>query len=115
MLDLLERAGKLTGAARARSLVGSSGFLAHHVGVQRAWTFFRKMKFPGILWPLVHHDIDHLRNHVAGTLDDDGVPDPDIAAVGQLLAVAPYALDVVFVVQRDILHDDAADADRLQL
>ena len=61
------------------------------------------------------HDVDHLRNHVAGALDDDGVADPDVAALAQLLAVAADALDVVLVVQRDVLHDDAADADRLEL
>src|SRR5207245_11377510 len=39
----------------------------------------------------------------------------DVAAVAQLFAVAADALDVVLVVQRDVLHDDAADADRLEL
>ncbi len=55
-----------------------------------------------------------MRNHVAGPLDHHGIADPDIAAVAQLLAVAADALDVVLIVQRDVLHDDAADADRLQ-
>ena len=35
--------------------------------------------------------------------------------VAQLLALAADAFDVVLVVQRDVLHDDAADADRLKL
>ena len=61
------------------------------------------------------HHVDHLRDDVAGALDDDGVADADIAAVAQRLAVAADALDVVLVVQRDVLHDDAADADRLEL
>ena len=46
---------------------------------------------------------------------DDGVADPDIAALAQWLAVAADALDVVLVVQRGVLHDDAADRDRLEL
>src|SRR5205823_56097 len=65
--------------------------------------------------PLVDNDIDHLRNDVAGALDHDGVADPDIAALAQLLAVAADTPDVILIVQRDVLHDDAADADRLQL
>ena len=46
------------------------------------------MIFPGVRRPLVDHDIDDLRNDVAGALDHDGVADPDIAALAQLLAVA---------------------------
>jgi len=69
----------------------------------------------GGLRPLVEHHVDHLRNDVAGALDDDGVADPDIAALAQLLAVAADTPDVILVVQRDVLHDDAADANRLQL
>src|ERR1019366_3949733 len=36
-------------------------------------------------------------------------------SIAQWLAVAADALDVVLVVQGDVLHDDAADADRLEL
>ena len=115
MLDLLVGTGELAGAAGARALLAGRGLLAHDVGVQRARTFLRKVIGLRVLRPLVDHDIDDLRNHVAGALDDDGVADPDIAALAQLLAVAADALDVVLVVQRDVLHDDAADADRLEL
>ena len=115
MLDLLVRTGELAGAAGAGALLAGRGFLAHHVGVQRARTFLRKMKYLRVPRPLVEHDVDHLRDHVAGALDDDGIADPDIAALAQLLAVAADALDVVLIVQRDVLHDDAADADRLKL
>src|SRR5580692_1060496 len=83
--------------------------------MQRARAFLWKVKFFRTFWPLVDHDIDHLRNHVAGALDDDGVADPDVAALADLFAVAADALDVVLVVQRDVLHDDAADTDRLEL
>src|SRR5213078_771283 len=75
----------------------------------------RKLIGPRILRPLVEHYVHHLRNDVAGALDDDGVADPDIAALAQLLAMAADAPDVILIVQRDVLHDDAADADRLQL
>ena len=45
------------------------------------------MKLFRALRPLVDHDIDHLRDHVAGALDHDGIADPDIAAFAQLLAL----------------------------
>ena len=115
VLDLLERTGELAGAAGARALLAGRGLLAHHVGMQRARAFLRKVKFLGALRPLVDDDVDHLRDDVAGALDHDGVADPDVAALAQLLAVAADALDVILIVQRDVLHDDAADADRLEL
>src|ERR1700738_4945519 len=115
MLDLLVGTGELAGAAGAGALLAGGGCLAHHLGVQRARTLPRKTVRPGVLRPLVEHDVDHLRNHVAGALHDHGIADPDVAALAQLLAVAADALDVVLVVQRDVLHDDAADADRLEL
>src|SRR3977135_3110701 len=83
--------------------------------MKRARTFLRKAIRPGIAGPLVEHHVYHLRNDVAGALDNDGIADPDIAALAQLLAVTADALDVILVVQRDVLHDDAADADRLKL
>src|SRR5713226_4625201 len=83
--------------------------------MKRARTFLREMIGPGALRTLVEHHVHHLRDDVAGALDDDRVADPDIAAVAQLFAVAADSLDVILVVQRDVLHDDAADADRLEL
>src|SRR5262249_15322448 len=62
---------------------------------------------------LIRDNIDNLRDNIAGTLHHHGVADADVAAVAQLFT--SYAPDVVLVVQRDVLHDDAADADRLQL
>src|SRR5713101_7172705 len=114
MLDLLVGTGELAGAAGASALLTGCGFLAHHVGVQRARTFRRKVI---LLLPtrLVRYYVHYLRNDVAGALDDDGVADPDIAALAQLLAMAADSPDVILIVQRDVLHDDAADADRLQL
>src|SRR5689334_23153910 len=115
MFDLLERTGELARAAGARALFAGRRLLAHDVGVQRAWALLRKLEFLRALRPLVDHDIDHLRDHVAGALDHDGVADPDVAPLAQHLALVADALDIVLIVQRDVLHDDAADADRLEL
>src|SRR5438552_3600648 len=114
MLDLLERTGELAGAAGARAFLAGCRFLAHDVGVQRARAFLREVKLLGALRPLVDHDIDDLRNHVAGALDHDGIADPDFAPLTQHFALVADALDVVLIVQRDVLHDHAADAHRLQ-
>ena len=43
VLDLLERTGELAGAAGARALLAGRGFLAHHLGVQRARAFLREI------------------------------------------------------------------------
>ena len=61
------------------------------------------------------HDVHDLWNDVAGALDDDGVANADITAVTQLLAISAETLNVVLVVQRDVLHDHTANADRLEL
>src|SRR6266446_2489731 len=115
MLDLLVGAGELAGAAGASALLACRGLLAHHLGMKRTRASLRKLIRPGIPRPLVEHHVHHLRNDVAGALDDDGVADPDIAALAQLLAMAADSPDVVLIVQRDVLHDDAADADRFEL
>src|SRR5467141_2851508 len=114
MLDLLVGTGELAGAAGARALLAGRGLLAHHLGMQRARTFRRKVI---LLFPtrLVRYYVNNLRNDVAGALDDHGVADPDIAALAQFFAMAADAPDVILVVQRDVLHDDAADADRFEL
>ena len=53
---------------------------------------------------LVEHDLDHLRDDVAGALDRHRVADPHVEP-----------LDLVLVVQRRVLHHHAADRDRLEL
>src|ERR1700756_280625 len=115
MLDLLIGTGELAGAARARALFAGCGFLAHDVGVQRTRALLRELKLFCALRSLVDDDVDDLRDHVAGALDHHGVADPDIAPLAQHLALVADALDVVLIVQRHVLHDDAADADRLEL
>src|SRR6202790_1797828 len=115
VLDLLVGAGEFAAAAGARALLPGRGLLAHHPAAQRTRTFLRELIGPGVLGALVEHHIHHLRDDIAGALDDDGIADPYIAALAQLLAVAADAPDVILVMQRDVLHDDAADADRLEL
>src|SRR5712671_6861738 len=115
MLDLLVGTGELAGAAGAGALLAGRGLLAHHLGMQRARASLRKLIRPSIPRPLLEHHVDDLRNHVAGALDDDGVADPDVAALAQFFAMAADAPDVILIVQRDVLHDDAADADRFEL
>ena len=61
---------------------------------------------------LLEDDVDDLRDHVAGALDDDGVADADVLAVADRLTVIADAGDVVLVVQRRVLHHDAADCHR---
>src|SRR5262245_15874995 len=113
VLDLLVRTGKFACAACARALLAGRGFLADYLCFERTWAPGREMVF--FFSPrLVRNDIDDLGNNIAGTLDHDRVADADVAAVAQLFTAAAYAPYVVLVVQRDILHDDAANADRLQ-
>ena len=57
----------------------------------------------------------HLRDHIAGALDGDGVANADIGAVAQRLALRADALNEVLVVQGRVLHHHAADGDWLEL
>jgi hypothetical protein len=78
-------------------------------------SIFWKMIWPGFFWTPVQHHVDHLRDDVAGALDDDRIADADIAALAQLLAVTADALYIILVVQGGVLHDHPADADGLKL
>src|ERR1019366_4129155 len=115
VLDLLIGAGELAGAARARALLAGGGFLAHHFCMQVAGTFRRERIGLGVFLPFFDYHVDDLGDDIAGALDDDGIADADVASIAQWLPVAADALDVVLVVQGDVLHDDAADADRIEL
>ena len=114
MLNLLIRTGELASTAGARALLAGRGLLAHDVRMEVTRTLLRKMIGLGVLRTLVDDDVHDLRNDVAGTLNDYGVADADIAAVPQWLAVATNALDVVFIVQRDVLHDHTAHPDGIE-
>ena len=103
MLGALERAGELAGAVGARALLAAGDDLAHHVGLQRARTFFRESIGLGAAAACPGRP-DHLRDHVAGALDRHGVADPHTEP-----------LDLILVVQGRVLHDHAADRDRLEL
>src|SRR5580692_252103 len=104
VLDRLKGTGELAGATGARALGAAGDDLAHHVGVQRARAYSRKLIRLGAARALVEDDAEHLRDDVAGALDGHGVADADIEP-----------LDLFFVVQGRILHHDAADHDRLEL
>ena len=78
---------------RARdALLARRRLLAHHVGVQRARALLREVKLLRALRPLVEHDVDHLRDDVAGALDHDGVADPDVAALAHTSPLLPMPL-----------------------
>src|SRR6185437_6894144 len=102
-LDRLSRADEAAGAA------------AHDIGDALLIDFAdrRRTTDRANLWkdvwlgpgrPFVEHRSQHLRNHVAGPLDNDRVADADV-----------FAGDLVFVVQRRVLHHDPADRHRLEL
>src|SRR5262249_19701268 len=115
VLDLLERTGELAGAARPRALLARRRLLAHHVGVQRARALLREVEFLGAFRPFVDEAVDHCRVPAAGPWAHPGVADPDSAALAQPLALFADAFDVVLIVQRHVLQDAPADADRLEL
>jgi hypothetical protein len=107
--DLLRRTNKTTGAAAHRLAL-----LAHRMaaaGRARLWKFIGLR----VLRPLVEHNVQHLRDHVAGALDHHRIPDADIDTAADRIAVVSDALDIVLVMQCGVLHHHAADRNRLQL
>ena len=97
------RTGELAGAMRPRALLAAGNGLPHHLGFQRTRALGRKLV--GLLAArLVLHDLDHLRDHVAGALDRHRVADPHAEP-----------LDLVLIVQGGVLHHHAADGDRFEL
>ncbi len=108
-LDLLRRADQPAGAAAHRLPLLAHRMAAAGRALGGELIGLRRLR------PLVEHDIDDLRDHVAGALHDHGVADADVAAAADRLAVVADALDVVLVVQRGVLHHHAADRHRLEL
>ena len=104
MPDRLIRTGKFAGAVNARAFGAAGDDLAHHIGMQRAGTFAREFVRLGAARTLIRDHAEHLRDDVAGTLDLHGVA---------LAHVEPR--DLAGIVQRRILHHDAADGHRLKL
>ena len=99
--DGLGRTDEAAGAT-AVDLVGIIALAADGLGAaERA--FGGKVEGGGVLRPLFLHHPDDLWDDVAGALDDDPV-----------LQLHAEARDLVLVVQRGVLDDDAADADRLE-
>ena len=70
--------------ARAPCLAAGDD-LTHHFGLQRARTFWGKNR----AWrrAVFLNDLDHLRDHVAGTLDRHGVADPHTEPLDLILVV----------------------------
>ena len=118
MLDVLDRLGAADEAAGAAGdgiqLAGFLVFLPHRMAAaDRA--FRREDIFCRILWPLLQHNIEDLRNDIAGALDDNRVTDPDIMLLlADTLTGIADALDIVGIVQGGIGHDHAADRHRRQ-
>src|SRR5690606_38016617 len=73
-------------------------------------------KFVGLAvgGPLFRHDVQDLRDDIAGALDDDSISNANVAPVADRLAAASNAPYVVLVVQRGIGHDHAPHRHRLQ-
>src|SRR5215471_7545806 len=114
MLNFLIRTGELAGAPGTGTFLAGRRFLTHDVRMEITRAFLRKVIGLGVLWTLVDDDVHDLRNDVARTLNDNGIADADVAAVSQRFAVAADALDVVFIVQGDILHDHSTHADGIE-
>ena len=68
------------------------------------WANYRHFVGRAACGPLIQHDADNLWDHIAGPLHDDRIADADI-----------LARNLVFVVQRGIGHNHAADRDGLKL
>ena len=113
-LHRLRRADQFAGAATAGILL--AGLLVDLARRRRAAdrTGMREFIRHRVRRPLVDDDADDLRDDVARPLDHDGVADANVVALADRLAVRIEALDVILVVQRDVLDDDAADRDRRQ-
>ena len=101
-LDSLRRADETAGAAAHHVFFSLVVHLAHR---RRAagGTGVRELVGVRAMRPLVEQDFHHLRDHVARALDHDGVADANI-----------LARNLVLVVQRRVLHDDAANGDRIE-
>ena len=102
-LDRLRRTDKRSGAAAHD--IRFAGLLVDLAQRRRAAARADMRKLIGLraVRPLLRHHFDDLRNDVAGALHDDRIADANI-----------LARDLVFIVQRGVLHDDAADRHRLE-
>src|SRR5215831_5788616 len=74
MFHGLKRTRELAAAAGDRPLLSGCGLIAHHLGVQRAWTSCRKTVRP-LAARLFLDDAEHLRNDIAGPLNTNGIAD----------------------------------------
>src|SRR5205823_9529620 len=102
-LNPLRRTDEPAGAASyGIDLAGLLVDIAHRVASAYR-TGLREMIGFGTVWPLFGDEAQDLRNDIARSLHDDGVADADV-----------FALNLILVVERRILNDDAADGYRLE-
>ena len=103
-LDPLRRADQPAGAAPDRILLAGIGIdLARGVAAAGRADVGKLESFRA-LRPLLLNHAENLRNDVAGALHDHRVADADV-----------LARDLVLVMQRGVLHHDAADGHRIEL
>ena len=103
-LDPLRRADQAAGAAPDHILLAGDGIdLAHGVAAAGGADGGKAESFRA-LRPLRFNHAENLRDDVAGALDDHGVADAHV-----------FPRDLILIVQRGVLHHDAADGHRLEL
>src|SRR5688572_15459617 len=103
-LHALRRADQPAGAAPDDILLAGARIDLTHGVAAASRARLRKLESFRALEALVLNHADNLWDDVAGPLHDHRIADSHVLAG-----------DLVFVVQRRILHDDTADRNRLQL
>ena len=103
-LDSLRGTDKPAGTAAGGFRLAS--FFIHFTNRMAATgrTFRRKLVRLGPLRPLLFDHTDDLRDHIARALYDHSIADTDV-----------FPRDLIFIVQRCILHNDSSDGDGLEL
>src|SRR5690349_8750265 len=114
LLDGLRCTDQLAGAAVARIELTRLLVVLTHRRRSAHGTGVRKHVRLSALRPLLDHDLHNLRDHVAGALYNDSVPDANIDPLADRFAEAVEALDVVFIVQRYVDDCHTADGHRIE-
>ncbi len=88
-------------------------FLAHRMAVAGRAAVGKDVRLR-VRRTLLGHDVEDLRDDVAGALDQHRVADADVPALADRLAVIADAANIVFVVQRRVGYDDTTHGHRLE-
>src|SRR5215211_1488392 len=104
VLYFLERTRELAAATSNGAFVAGRSRVANHGGLQRAGADLREIVRLGTLGPFLRNDAEHLRDHIAGTLDHHRIAKAHI-----------QPRDLVGIVQGGVLHHYATDRHRLEL